>query len=87
MVFIEKQSLYRGQKSSGLYREVVSVQRSKAIANLRNFWDPTQWSLYRGQKSIAKELLGSNLVVFIERWSLYCNSKELLEPRVIVPGH
>ena len=34
---------------SGLYREVVSIQRSK---------------------SIAKELLGPNQVVFIERWSL-----------------
>ena len=33
-----------------LYREVVSVQRSK---------------------SIAKELLVTNQVVFIERWSLY----------------
>ena len=35
---------------SGLYREVVSVQRSK---------------------SLAKELLGPNQVVSIERWSLY----------------
>ena len=35
---------------SDVYREVVSVQRSK---------------------SIAKELLEPNQVVFIERWSLY----------------
>ena len=32
-----------GTQPSGLYREVVSVQRSKSIA--RELLDPTKWSL------------------------------------------
>ena len=57
-----------GTQPCGLYREVVSVERSKSKSIAKEFLGPNQAVCIEGGQSkstIAKELLGPNQVVFI----------------------